>query len=148
MMGSLGSWGWLALGLLLIALEVLVIPGGFLLWIGIAALVMGAIVALVAISWQLELVVFGLLALAASFLAWKLHHGRDRATDAAETLHDRSSQLIGRRFALEEAIVDGFGRVRIDDTLWRVSGPALDKGAQVRVTGVDGATLVVSAAEV
>lgn len=146
MMGSFGLWGWLALGLGLIALEVLVIPGGFLLWIGIAALVMGGIVALFVLSWQLELVIFGLLALVASVAAWKLHHGHNRASDAAENLHDRSSRLIGRQFALDEAIVDGYGRVRIDDTVWRVSGPALPQGAQVKVTGVDGATLTVSAA--
>lgn len=84
MMGSFGL-GLAGVGLGLIALEVLVIPGGFLLWIGIAALVMGGIVALFVLSWQLELVIFGLLALVASVAAWKLHHGHNRASDAAET---------------------------------------------------------------
>jgi membrane protein implicated in regulation of membrane protease activity len=141
MMGSFGFWGWLALGLLLIALEVMVIPGGFLLWIGVAALAMGGIAWLFPMMWQVELVIFGLLALAASFLAWKLHHGKDRATDAAEGLHDRGGQLIGRSFELEEAIKNGFGRVRIDDTLWRVAGRDMPRGGRVKVVGVDGATL-------
>ena len=143
MMGSFGLWGWLALGLALIALEVLVIPGGFLLWIGIAAMLMGGIIALFTLTWQMELVVFALLALAASVVAWKLHHGKERASDAAEGMHDRGAQLIGRQFQLEEAISEGYGRVRIDDTLWRVAGPDLPQGTKVVVTGVDGATLVV-----
>lgn len=141
MMGSFGFWGWLALGLILIALEVMVIPGGFLLWIGVAALAMGGIAWLLPMAWQAELVLFGALALAASFLAWKLHHGKDRATDAAEGLHDRGGQLIGRSFELEEAIKNGFGRVRIDDTLWRVAGRDMPRGGRVKVVGVDGATL-------
>lgn len=143
MMGSFGLWGWFALGLALIALEVLVIPGGFLLWVGIAAMLMGGITALFALTWQLELIVFAILALAASVLAWKLHHGKERDSDAAEGLHDRAAQLIGRQFLLEEAISEGYGRVRIDDSLWRVAGPDLPEGAKVTVTGVDGSTLAV-----
>lgn len=145
MMGTFGAWGWLALGLGLIAVEALLLPGGFPLWIGIAALVMAGITVLTTLNWQVELIVFGLLAIVASIIAWKLHYRASRA-DAADGLHDRVEQLVGRRFVLEEAIVGGFGRVRIDDTSWRVSGPDLPAGTPVKVTGVEGATLKVEAA--
>lgn len=145
MMGSLGVWGWLALGFVLIGVEVLLFPGGFPLWIGIAALAMGGITAAVTMSWEIELIVFGLLAIVASIIAWKLHYRASRA-DAADGLHDRVEQLVGRQFVLEEAISGGFGRVRIDDTSWRVSGPDLPEGAAVRVTGAEGGTLRVEGA--
>lgn len=145
MMGTFGAWGWLALGLGLIAVEALLLPGGFPLWIGIAALVMAGITVLTTLNWQVELIVFGLLAIVASIIAWKLHYRASRA-DAADGLHDRVEQLVGRRFVLGEAIAGGFGRVRIDDTSWRVSGPDLPAGTPVKVTGVEGATLKVEAA--
>lgn len=143
MMGAFGAWGWLALGLGLIAVEALLLPGGFPLWIGIAALVMAGITALTSMTWQVELILFGILAILASVLAWKLHY-RSVRKDAADGLHDRVEQLVGRTFVLEEAISEGFGRVRIDDTLWRVAGPELPSGAKVKVVGIDGGTLRVS----
>ncbi len=142
MMGSYGAWGWLALGLMLIAVEVLVFPGGFPLWIGIAALVMAAVTALYPMAWEPELVVFGLLAIAASVAAWRLNYRKGR-TDAADSLNARVEHLVGRTFTLDEAISGGFGRIRVDDTVWRVSGADLAAGTMVTVTGVDGATLLV-----
>jgi len=38
--------------------------------------------------------------------------------------------------AWEYPIVDGRGRVRVDDTVWLVEGPDLPAGARVQVTGV------------
>jgi len=52
---------------------------------------------------------------------------------------------IGRIFTLEEPIVGGNGRVRIDDSVWRISGPDLPSGARVRVASTDGAMLRVEA---
>jgi membrane protein implicated in regulation of membrane protease activity len=43
--------------------------------------------------------------------------------------------MIGRTATLAEPISNGRGRIRLGDTLWRVSGPDLPAGAQVRVTG-------------
>lgn len=146
MMGSWGHWGWLTLGFGLIAVEMLIFPGGFPLWIGVAALVMAGVTALVSLSWEMELITFGMLAIIAGILAWKLHY-RHARTDAADGLHDRVESLIGREFVLDEGTVDdGYGRIRIDDSHWRVSGPKLPSGARVKVTGADGATLTVVAA--
>ena len=47
---------------------------------------------------------------------------------------------------LETAIANGFGSVRLADTVWRVSGPDAAQGATVRITGIDGGTLTVEAA--
>ena len=143
MMGSWGIWGWLALGFGLIAVEMLILPGGFPLWIGLAALAMAGVTALVALPWQGELILFGLLAVLASVLAWKLHYRAGRV-DAADGMHDRVEQLIGREFLLDEGTEDGVGRIRVDDSVWRVTGPAMPAGTRVKITGADGATLTVA----
>lgn len=146
MMGSLGIWGWMALGFTLIGIEVLLFPGGFPLWIGLAALAMGGITAAVTLSWEVELVLFGLLAIAASLIAWKLHYRKSRV-DAATGMHDRVEQLMGRNFTLDEPISGGFGHIRVNDTIWRVAGPDLPAGARVRVTGAEGGTLRVESTD-
>ena len=61
-------------------------------------------------------------------------------------LNQRMYNYIGRSYVLDEAIVNGRGRVRIDDTLWTVTGADRGKGEWVKVKGVDGASLVVEPA--
>jgi hypothetical protein len=58
-------------------------------------------------------------------------------------LNRRGQQYVGRQFTLAEAIVDGRGKLRVSDTMWKVRGPDLPAGSHIRVTGVDGATLTV-----
>ena len=43
--------------------------------------------------------------------------------------------------ALNEPIVNGRGKLRVDDTVWKVEGADCPAGVQVRVTGVDGVML-------
>ena len=61
---SLGTWNWLIFGFILMALEVLA-PGVFLFWLGLAALLVGLISFAVAVSWQIQLVMFAIFAAAA-----------------------------------------------------------------------------------
>ena len=58
-------------------------------------------------------------------------------------LNRRPESYIGRTFTLENPIVDGVGRVRIDDTIWRVSGPDSPAGSQVRIMRAEGPNLFV-----
>ncbi|HBR46222.1 MAG TPA: hypothetical protein DEA80_15080, partial [Afipia sp.] len=53
---------------------------------------------------------------------------------------------VGRVFTLEKPIVDGVGTVKIDDTVWRVSGPDAPSGSRVKIVSADGASLKVDAA--
>jgi membrane protein implicated in regulation of membrane protease activity len=56
----------------------------------------------------------------------------------------RAHALIGKEFYLDEAIERGYGRMRVGDSLWRVAGDDLPKGAKVRVVAVeDGAEVKV-----
>ncbi|MBN9600637.1 MAG: NfeD family protein [Afipia sp.] len=144
LIAALGSWNWLILGVILIALETFA-PGVFMLWLGIAALVVGVLSFFITSTWQSQLLVFAVLAVAMVPL-WR-HFGR-RGPSASDRpfLNRRTEALIGRVLTLEKPIVDGFGTVRIDDTVWRVEGPELPAGSHVRVEQVDGARLKVGPA--
>ena len=49
--------------------------------------------------------------------------------------------MIGRTATLTEPITEGRGRIKLGDTMWRVTGPDLPAGTQVRVTGADATDL-------
>lgn len=135
---ELGPWNWVVLGFVLLVLEVL-LPGVFLLWIGIAALIVGAISLLAwdaAIwTWQLQVIVFLVLSLVSAYIGRRIMAGRGELSDQP-LLNRRAEQLVGRIATLAEPIRDGRGRLQLDDTVWRVSGPDLPAGARVRVAKV------------
>ena len=132
---ELGPWNWMVLGFVLLVMEVIA-PGIFMLWIGIAALVIGAISLLIwdtAIwTWQVQVLAFQALSLVSAYVGKKLV-GSHGPTDQP-LLNRRGAQMVGRMATLAEPIKDGRGRIKLGDTLWRVSGPDLPAGTQVRVT--------------
>lgn len=132
---ELGPWNWIALGFALLILEILA-PGVFLLWIGLAALIVGALSLLFWDAgfwvWQAQVVVFLALSLVCAVLGKKIMGKRGDETDQP-LLNRRGDQLVGRVATLSEPITDGRGRVKIGDTVWRISGPDLPAGAKVRV---------------
>jgi membrane protein implicated in regulation of membrane protease activity len=139
-------YGWWLLALLLIGAELLV-PGFFLLWIGIAAAAMGLIlVFLPPLSVLGEAVLFAALALASCFVYWKFLRRAVDEPSSQPLLNRRAAQLVGRRYVLDEAIVNGQGKARVGDSHWLVEGPDLPAGATVEVVAVEGATLKVQRA--
>ncbi|MBN9242932.1 MAG: NfeD family protein [Mesorhizobium sp.] len=134
---ELGPWNWMVLGFVLLMLEIAV-PGVFLLWIGIAALIVGA--ASLALwdaafwTWQVQVLVFLVLSLVSAYVGKQIVRGREGESDQP-LLNRRGAQMIGRTATLSEPIRDGRGRIQLGDTLWRVSGPDLPAGARVKVTG-------------
>lgn len=145
---ELGAWSWMVLGLVLMILEVAA-PGIFFLWFGIAALLVGGLVILLgdafAFGWQVQVLLFLVLSLIAVFIGRKLVGATDAESDEP-LLNRRGEQLIGQIVTLEEATVNGRGRARIGDSLWRVTGPDLAAGSRVKITGIDQGTLQVEAA--
>ena len=141
---TLGAWNWMILAALLFVLE-LSAPGIFFMWFGLAAVVTGLIAFGFEVSWQWQLIWFCLLSLAAVVFAIKylrkhpLHSQRP-------LLNERAVQHIGQTFDLIDPIVNGRGSVKIGDSIWRVVGPDLPKGARVTVLGADGTVLKVAPA--
>ena len=66
---------------------------------------------------------------------------------AAMLLNRRAETYVGRVFTLEKPIINAVGHVRIDDTIWRVSGPDIPAGSRVRIVRTEGANLFVEPAE-
>ncbi|HEX4873207.1 MAG TPA: NfeD family protein [Nevskiaceae bacterium] len=136
-------WYWWILGFVLLVLEMLLPAGYVMLWMGVSALVVGALAALLPLGWQVELVLFGVISVVAFFVHHRL---RPRETQSDQpTLNRRGDSYVGRSFTLGQPIVNNVGVLRVDDSQWRVSGPDTPAGTQVRVVRVEGATLVVEA---
>jgi len=139
---SLGAWAWIILGVLLIGVELLA-PGAFFLWLGLAAIATGLIDAVLSLSWQASSLLFALLCVAAVFLGRAVTRSKTQDEPQAEVLNRRGQSLVGRVFTLEAPIKDGEGRIRVDDSSWRVTGADRFAGAKVRVVRIEGSTLVV-----
>jgi inner membrane protein len=138
-------WHWWLLGLVLVVVE-MVAPGFFLLWIGLAAGVTGLILFIApGLGWEVQFVLFGVLALASVTGARYYVRRNPIGTDDA-TLNRRGSQYIGHTFNLDEAIVNGVGKLKVGDGWWRAQGPDLPAGERVTVVGVDGNMLKVEKA--
>ena len=135
-------WYWFAAGVLLIALEALA-PGFVLVWLGVSAIVT-AVVTLIFqdMSLTYQLLIFAVLSVV-SVLTGRRWVSRLNERSELPLLNRRGEQYVGQRYTLKEPIRDGRGRVKVGDSMWSVRGPDLAAGAHVRVTSVDGATLVV-----
>lgn len=143
---GLGPWLWIIGGILLLVLEILV-PGNVLVWFGLAALATGGVAFLGNIGWQGEALIFVVLAVV-FVLAGRQFFAHFRRNDpGAPVLNERGRALVGRGSVLAEPIINGQGRIRVDDTTWRIAGPDLPSGTRVVITGADGAVLTVRAAD-
>jgi membrane protein implicated in regulation of membrane protease activity len=144
LIASLGAWNWIILGGILLAVEVMA-PGTFILWLGLSAILVGVISFVIDWSWQAQGVAFAILAIVSLVLWWKLGRRGRKDSDVSDQpfLNRRAQAFVGRVFTLDKPIVGGAGTVRIDDTIWRVTGPDCAAGSRIRIARADGATLFV-----
>ena len=142
---ELGAWGWILAGLLFLAIEILA-PGFLFLWLGIGALAVGGIglLGFVGAGWSSVAVLFVAFAEISivSALAGRSIYAPRKSPSDAPLLNQRGAQFVGREVVLSEPISGGRGRVKIGDTVWRVTGPDRDAGSTMVVVSADGAALV------
>jgi membrane protein implicated in regulation of membrane protease activity len=136
---SLGAWDWFIAGGVLLALEALA-PGVFMFWLGLAAMLVGAVSMYMDLSWQTQFILFAIFSVLMIPLWHRISFGVPATTDQP-FLNRRAEALVGRVFTLEKPIVDGAGTVRIDDSVWRIRGTDLPAGRRVKVVKVEGASL-------
>ncbi|WP_373100245.1 MULTISPECIES: NfeD family protein [Pasteurellaceae] len=139
-------WHWLVLGFGLLIAELL-LPGVFLLWWGLAALVLAGVVALIPLSPTVAVICYAVLAIMLSLLWWKYQHGKDRADQAKTSLNQRDHAMLGMRGAVRDIGENGIGRGAFGDTTWRIQGRGLQRGDIVEVQRVEGITLFVRKVE-
>jgi hypothetical protein len=116
-----------------------------MLWLGLAAFLVGLISFFVDWSWQYQLVAFAAFAIAAIPL-WRRLGSHAKAPTDQPFLNRRADAFVGRVFTLEKPIVGGNGTISVGDTVWRITGPDRPSGSRVKVAAVDGATLRVEPA--
>ena len=138
-------WYWWVAAVVLIVVEVFA-PGTVALWMAVSAAVVGLLLLAVPdLTWQTQLLVFAVLSVA-TVVGWRAYQLRYPTQSDQPALNRRGEQYVGRVFTLSEAIVNGTGKIHVDDTMWKVQGEDLTEGARVRVTGVDGTLLTVEPA--
>ena len=134
-------WVWLTLGLVLAGLEMLV-PGVYLIWLALAAIVTGVLALGIETSLPVQIVEFVSLSLIFAFSAKRFL--RDTPIVSSDPLMNRrGARLIGQTALVTAAIEHGSGRIRVGDGEWIACGPDAAVGERVRITGSDGASLLV-----
>lgn len=137
-------WSWLAIGVGLIIVE-MIAPGLIFVWFGVAGIVTGLVVGVAPMmAWPAQLILFSVLALV-SLVSGRMWLKKHPLKTQDESLNRRADQYVDRTFTLSEAIVNGQGKVQVDDSIWKVRGPDMDLGSLVRVVGTDGTVLNVEA---
>ena len=139
--GLEAHWVWLTLGLLLGTLEMLV-PGIYLIWLAAAAITVGVLAWGLDLSLPVQIIDFVFLSLIFAFSARRML--RDKPIASADPLMNRrGARLVGETALVVQAIEHGSGRVRLGDSEWIARGPNVAAGERVRVSGSEGAILLV-----
>ena len=139
-------WIWLALGVILLAVEA-AFSTEWLLWPAVAAGVVAVITAIgVPLGFWGEVALFAALTVAATLLSRRLIQ-RVNPSDSPD-INARDSRLVGQRAQVVEAFVDGRGRVFVSGAEWsaEIDGAAPPAGESVIVESIDGPKLKVRAA--
>lgn len=139
---SLTHWHWWVLALALVVLEVFA-PGAVFIWMGAGAAVVGVILLIAPdLGWEYQFMVFSIISVV-SIAAWKMYQRKHPTETDRPTLNRRGEQYVGRTFSLDEPVVNGQGKIRVDDSTWKIEGADCDAGSQVKVTGIEGTILKV-----
>lgn len=138
LLAKLVFWHWFAFAVFLIILDVAVGANFLFIWCGLSAAVVGILLLVLPLTWEIQFLIFGL-GVMASLLVWRKLKKRIRTDNL--TLNRRAQYYMGRVFTLENPIVNGRGKVKVDDTMWIVEGPDMPAGSKIKVIGVDGVVL-------
>jgi len=128
-------WYWWMLAAALLTLEFLAFGtfGSFFLWPAIAAAIIGFLTLLFPmLTLEYQVIILGMVSIV-SVMIGRLYLGKHPLGEDQPFLNLRGAELVGRTFYVSEAIVNGLGRINVDDTSWRVEGPDCSVGTQVKV---------------
>ena len=134
-------WFWLLAGLLLGAAEI-IIPGFFLIWFAIAAVITGMLAFVLPDAVALQIGVFAVVAVAMVYFG-RRWFAANPIVSSDPLLNDRSARLVGEIVTVVDAIEHGSGRVKVGDSVWSAKGADAAVGAKVRISGANGSVLMV-----
>ena len=136
-------WIWLAIGVILLAVEA-AFSTEWLLWPAVAAGIVAVVAALgLPLGVLGEVALFAALTVAATLLSRQLVQ-RVNPSDSPD-INARDSRLVGQRAQVVQGFVDGRGRVFVSGAEWvaEIEGAAPLAGESVIVEGFDGPRLKV-----
>ncbi|EEW05551.1 NfeD family protein [Vibrio mimicus] len=143
LLSQLNFWHWLAFGLILLAAELLG-TAGYFLWLGLSALLVGLLLAVMPMGWQLQWLAFASFSLVTTWLWWRCQFNQDKKQDAERDLNQKDKQLIGRVIQITEDTPAGEFQISLGDTRWTTRcDQDLEQGSRVSVIAVDGIILIV-----
>jgi membrane protein implicated in regulation of membrane protease activity len=118
------------------------VPGAVAMWFAVSAGIVGLLLLVVPLPWQIQWVLFAVLGVVA-LLIYRNYFRSQPDSSAQPNLNQRGLQYVGHELTLMEPITQGYGKVRVGDGVWKVMGKDLPAGAKVRVVGADGTVLKV-----
>lgn len=143
LLSQLNFWHWLAFGLILLAAELLG-TAGYFLWLGLSALLVGVLLTVMPMGWQLQWLAFASFSLVTTWLWWRRQFNQDKKQDAERDLNQKDKQLIGRVIQVTEDTPAGEFQISLGDTRWTARCEQdLEQGSRVSVIAVDGIILIV-----
>ncbi len=144
-MPTIVFWYWWALSAILLVFEMM-LPGIMFLFLAVGAGAAGLMLLLVAgLSLEFQLGIFAVVS-AASALVLRPILRQFQVKPDEPNINARGQSLVGRIFILDQPILAGRGRAKLDDGSWIVTGPDMAAGAKVRVAAVHGTELRVEPA--
>ncbi|NOT10972.1 MAG: NfeD family protein [Methylococcaceae bacterium] len=130
-------WYWWVLALIFLVVEILA-PGFFFLWMAASGFATGIMVWLMpSVSMNIQFFVFSTLSIIA-ILVWKFYIKKYVTTTDQPLLNKRGAQYIGRVFTLYQAIENGQGKIKVDDSIWKVRGEDCNINTRVKVIAIRG----------
>lgn len=140
LLAGLEFWHWLVLGVALAIIEVFA-PGVFFLWLGVSAGIVGLVLWIFpGLDWQIQLLLFAIVSVASVVLA-RRYLTRHPLESDLPNLNLRGQQYVGRTFTLAEPVVNGQGKIRVDDSTWKITCDDCEAGTKIIIDGVDGVVL-------
>jgi membrane protein implicated in regulation of membrane protease activity len=114
-------WHWLILAVVLIILEIL-IPGAYCLWMGVSAIFVGALMYVFPeMVFLVQILIFAVLSVI-SVVMYRSYRKKNPIVTDEPALNRRAEQYVGQSFTLKEPIVNGEGKIKVDDSTWKSPG--------------------------
>lgn len=143
---AMDFWHWWVLAVVLIIAEVF-LPSFIALWLGIAAAITGFILLLFPqLAVEFQLLLFAVLSVLSIVVGRNYYRKYPIKTDEP-MLNRRGEQYVGRIITLTTPIVDGEGKVKIDDSTWKIIGPDCPTGTRIRMIALKNVIFEVELAE-
>jgi membrane protein implicated in regulation of membrane protease activity len=139
--GIADHWLWLIAAALL-GIGEIIIPGAFLMWIGIAALITGLAMLVLPLGVALQLAVFAVMSVASVYAGRRVLI-RNPIVSADPLLNDRGARLIGEIVTAVTPVDSSQGRVKVGDGVWSARGATAEIGDRLRVIGIERGVLLV-----